>query len=237
MGRTILAILFLAALGAAVWFGARWLAGGNDLEATVIFEDAAELAPGSLVVAKSLVIGEVAALTPLEGRDAVTIRVGQAHRDQVLIDSRFSIEGEGPQAVVRVSSTFAFGRPVEQGDVLYARDSRLTRWLEEKGSPILGRIRAEAGRLMSTTEVRSTLDTWSQELPEWKRAGDEVLRNNLDQIGTEVERVERDLRASGRDLDAEKLRREFDAWIDETKRKWADRPATPPPDPAPAPPE
>ncbi|HEY0788511.1 MAG TPA: hypothetical protein VGE86_07695, partial [Thermoanaerobaculia bacterium] len=75
MGRAVLALMCLAAVAAAIWFGVRWLAGRDDLEATIIFESADPLAPGAPVVSKSLVIGEVTKVTPMQGRDAVSVRI------------------------------------------------------------------------------------------------------------------------------------------------------------------
>lgn len=222
MRRTILAILFLAALAGILWFGARWLAGRDDLEATVLFDSADRLAVGSPVVTDSLVIGKVTGIAPLEGRDAVSVRIEGRHRDEVLVDSRFSIDG----GLVRVSSTFSFGRPVEDGDVLYARESKIARWFGEKGEAAIGKIREEAARLIDREDVRSRLEEWSRQWPEWEKAGDGVVQRNLDEIASAVDRVERDLREKGRELDAERLRREFESWLERMKAKWQrDEPA------------
>lgn len=223
MGRTILAILFLLALAATLWYGARWLAGSDDLEVTILFQEAESLSAGSPVVAKSVVIGRVTAVSPLQGRDAVSVTIDGRHRDEVLVDSRFSID----DGLIRVSSTLAFGRPVEDGEVLYARDSKIARWLGEKGEPAVRRIREEAARLLDRDDVQRRLDEWASELPDWETAGDEVVRKNLEEIGEAVERVERDLRAKGRDLDAERVRRDFDAWVERMKSKWKNGDATP----------
>jgi hypothetical protein len=220
MGRGFLAILFLAAVAAAVWFGARWLAGRDDLEATIIFESADGLAAGAPVVAKSLVIGEVTKITPMQGRDAVSVRIDADHREEFLVDSRFAVDGNGEGAIVRVSSTLAFGRPVEEGDVLYARPSRIARWLEEKGGPIVARVRDEAARWEGREEAMRRLEEWKRDLPSWESAGDDVVARNLDEIGKRVDELEAKLRTSGNEIDARKLRRDFDAWLTEVKAKW-----------------
>ena len=220
MGRLFLAIVFLAALAAAVWFGVRWLADRNDLEATVIFESADELAAGAPVVSKSLVIGEVTRVTPIQGRDAVSVRIRAGHREEFLVDSKFSIEGT--PAVLRVTSLFAFGRPVEEGEVLYARPSRLARWLGEAGGPIVERVRAEASRWRGREDALRRLEEWKRELPSWEQAGEGVVAKNLEEIGQRVDELETRLRSSGNEIDAQKLRRDFDAWLAEAKARWND---------------
>lgn len=220
MGRAFLAIVFLVAVAAAVWFGVRWLAGRDDLEATIIFDNADELAAGAPVVSKSLVIGEVTKVTQVQARDAVSVRIEAAHREEFLVDSRFSIEGEGAGAILRVSSMLAFGRPVEEGEVLYARPSRIARWLEAAGAPIVGRVREEAARWTGREDAMRRLEEWKRELPSWKRAGDGVVATNLEEIGRRVDELETRLRKSGKELDARKLRRDFDAWVAEVKANW-----------------
>lgn len=223
MGRAFLAILFLIAVAAAVWFGARWLAGRDDLEATIIFESANPLAPGAPVVSKSLVIGEVTKVTPMQGRDAVSVRIAAKHREEFLVDSRFSVEGEPGGAILRVSSMLAFGRPVEEGDVLYARQSRITRWLEATGGPFVARIRDEAARWRGSEDVTRRLEEWKRELPAWKESGDEVVAKNLEEIGRSVDAMEARLRKSGKEFDAQKLRRDFDVWLAEVKASWSEK--------------
>jgi hypothetical protein len=221
MGRAFLAVLFLVAVAAAIGFGVRWMAGRDDLEATIIFESADPLAAGAPVVSKSLVIGEVTKVTPMQGRDAVSVRIDAKHRDEFLVDSRFTVEGEGTGAVLRVGSLLAFGRPVEEGDVLYARPSRIARWFESAGAPIVNRVRDEAARWTGREDVKRRLDAWKRELPAWEKAGDEVVATNIEVIGRRVDELERKLRESGKEFDAEKLRRDFDAWVAEVKASWS----------------
>ncbi|HVR43876.1 MAG TPA: hypothetical protein VMS56_10590 [Thermoanaerobaculia bacterium] len=222
MGRTILAVFFLAGLGAAIWFGVRWLETRDDLEATIIFDEADELVAGNHVVAGSLVIGEITAITPLQGKDAVSVRVESGHRDEMRIDSRFAIGGRRPGARVEVASTFSFGRPVRDGEVLYARPSAIAGWIEEKGAPLVARIRDEAARLAGVEDLRGRLDEWTRELPEWKRAGDEVFQDNLQSIADRIDEMERKLRAAGKDVDADRLRRDFESWLARVKARWSD---------------
>jgi hypothetical protein len=220
MGRTLLAIIFLAAVAVAVWFGARWLAGRDTLEATIMFDSADELAAGAPVVSKSLVIGQVTRVTPVQGRDAVSVRIEAGHRDEFLVDSRFSIEGAGETAILRVSSLLAFGRPAEEGDVLYARPSRIARWFGEAGGPVVERVRAQAARWRGREDAVRRFEEWRRELPSWERAGEEVVAKNLEEIGRRVDELEAKLRKSGNEIDARRLRRDFETWLDEVRASW-----------------
>lgn len=213
MIRTFLALVFLVGLAAAIWYGVRWMESRDELEATLIFDSADELVPGNLVVSGALVIGEVTKVTPLQGKDAVSIRVNQDHRDQVRTDSRFRIDGTHPDAVVLVGSKLAFGRPVREGDVLYARQSGVTRWLEEKGGGLIARVQEEASRIGSDGEMKAKLQQWEAEIPNWKQQGDEIFAENLETIGEQVDRLEASLRESGKELDAQKIRRDFEGWL------------------------
>lgn len=227
MGRALLAIIFLAAVAAAIWFGVRWLAGRDDLEATIVFDSADPLQAGSPVVSKSLVIGEVTKVTPMQGRDAVSVRIDAKQREEFLVDSRFSVEGEGEGAILRVSSMLAFGRPVEEGEVLYARPSRIARWLEATGGPFASRIREQAARWRGSEDAKRKFEEWKRELPAWEKAGDEVVAENLEEIGRRVDELEAKLRRSGKEFDAQKLRRDFEAWVREVKATWSDDEQTP----------
>ncbi len=222
MGRAFLAVIFLAAVAAAIWFGVRWLAGRDDLEATIIFDSADPLAAGAPVVSKSLVIGEVAKVTPVQGRDAVSVRIDAKHREDFLVDSRFSVEGEGAGAILRVSSTLAFGRPVEEGEVLYARPSRIAGWIEAAGGPFLARIREQASRWRGSEDAKRKLEEWKRDLPTWEKAGDDVVAENLEEIGRRVDALEAKLRKSGKEFDAQKLRRDFESWMREVKAGWSE---------------
>jgi hypothetical protein len=211
--RTFLALVFLLGLAVAIWYGVRWMETRDELEATLIFDSADELAAGNLVVSGALVIGEVTKVTPLQGRDAVSIRVGKDHRDEIRTDSRFRIDGSHPDAVVVVGSKLAFGRPVREGDVLYARQSGVTRWLEEKGSGLLSRVQEEASRIGTGGEMKDKLQQWEGEIPSWKQQGDEILAENLETIGGTVDRLEARLRESGKEVDARRIRRDFEEWL------------------------
>ncbi|HUP65284.1 MAG TPA: hypothetical protein VM557_08390 [Thermoanaerobaculia bacterium] len=222
MRRTVLAILFLLALAGIVWWGARWMAMRDELEATVIFEQADELRPGSLVVSDSLVIGEVTKVTPLQGRDAVSLRIDAEHRSEVLVDSRYSIEGTHPNAVLRVHSMLAFGRPVQEGDVLIGRQSALARWLQ-KGEPLIERVKSEAARLGSDSDLAARLEKLRQDLPGMKESSESALQERLAGVADEVNELERKMREQGREIDAQKLRADFDRWVAEAKKAVAER--------------
>jgi hypothetical protein len=215
--RTFLALVFLVGLAAAVWYGVRWIESRDELEATLIFDSADELVPGNLVLSGALVIGEVTKVTSLQGKDAVSIRVSKDHRDQIRTDSRFRIDGNRPDAVVLVGSKLAFGRPVREGDVLYARQSGVTRWLEEKGGGLLTRVREEASRIGTDGEMKAKLQQWEAEIPNWRRQGDEILAENLETIGGQVDRLEARLRESGKEIDARGIRRDFETWLERVR--------------------
>ena len=225
--RTFLALIFLIGLAAAIWYGVRWMETRDELEATLIFDSADELVPGNLVVSGALVIGEVTKVTPLQGKDAVSIRVEEDHRDEIRTDSRFRIDGRHPDAVVLVGSKLAFGRPVREGDVLYARQSGVTRWLEEKGGGLLARVREEASRIGTDGEMKDKLQQWEAEIPNWKQQGDEILAENLETIGGQVDRLEARLRESGKELDAQEIRRDFEGWLGKVRAGARPEPNTP----------
>ena len=62
--------------------------------------------------------------------------------------------------------------------------------------------------------------------------GDGVVSKNLDEISRRVDDLEASLRKSGKDIDARKLRSDFEAWLREVEAKWQDDEETTAPPPA-----
>jgi hypothetical protein len=144
--RKLFALLFLAALAAAVWYGGRWFAHKDDVKATIVFRDSGALRKGDAVVEKQQVVGRVSSVDTLDDRKAVTVRLDPAHRDAIVSDSLFIIDGR----TLSVVNTFAVGRPVENGAILYAKEDSMSRWLARNGpkaQPYIDQAKQKAGEL------------------------------------------------------------------------------------------
>jgi ABC-type transporter Mla subunit MlaD len=130
--RKLGAILFLVVLAFGVWAGARWLAGRDQLKATIIFHSAHGLRRGDPVVENQVVIGRVSAIDRVDDRDAVTVRIDREHRRAIVADSLFAIDDRS----LIVTNAFAVGAPVENGAVLQAKDDKVSRWLAKNGAKV-----------------------------------------------------------------------------------------------------
>jgi hypothetical protein len=223
--KRIAAIALLVALAAGVWFAARWQAGRDDLDVTIIFRSAEPLQEGNDVVEESLVIGRVTAVGRLDRQDAVSVTVDGEHRKRILSDTAFSIEGEAPDARLVVTNRFSSGPPVADGAVLHAREERLGRWLEDRGREVAPAVRAlgeRASRLIAEYEegkFDERLEEWRRRYPEWQKSGREVVDRNVESLQAQVRKGEELLRSRGRDAEARRLREKFDEWLREVRRK------------------
>lgn len=225
MLRTVFAILLLAILATAVWYGVRWFAQRDDLHVTVVFESAGELRPGDAVTSGGLVIGRVTKISRLESQEAVSILVQKEHRGEMMRDSLFSIEEAGGEARLEVINSVAVGALLPDGAVVYARDDKLSRWLAKHGSEVgavLGKLEGKARKLMDDYEsgkLESEIERYKQQVPEWRRQGEDVLRRNMGKAEEKVEAMEKVLRDNDRVKEADELRRRFEEWRVETEKE------------------
>ncbi|HKO58771.1 MAG TPA: MlaD family protein [Thermoanaerobaculia bacterium] len=144
--RKLFALLFLVALAAAVWYGGRWFAHKDDVKATIVFRDSGALRKGDPVLEKQVVVGRVSSVDTFDDRKAVTVRLAPDHRKAIVSDSLFLVEGR----TLAVVNTFAVGRPVESGAILYAKEDGVSRWLARNGpkaQPYLDQAKQKAGEL------------------------------------------------------------------------------------------
>jgi hypothetical protein len=145
--RKLLSIVFLLALAAVVWFGARAFVHRGEVKATIVFDDVHGLRRGDPVVEHGEVAGRVTSIDPLGERSAVSIRIDRTHRRAVLTDSLFVVDHD--QLVV--TNTFAVGRPIDDGALLEAKEDRVSRWLAKHGgsvAPFVNSVRARADQLI-----------------------------------------------------------------------------------------
>ncbi|MHB0969326.1 MAG: MlaD family protein [Thermoanaerobaculia bacterium] len=216
--RKILTFIVLAGLVVAVWYGARWYQHRDDLHATLIFRSADGLRRGNHVVSDGIVLGEVAAVARLESQDAVSVRIRPEHRNRVLTDSLYTIEGSQPQKRITVSGSGAVGRPLADGDIIYAREESLAGWMERqaaKVAPALRDLGARADRWIGeNTDFRERLAEWEKRHPDWRKQSDEAIRRNIETLRRETAKLEKELRDAGRKIEADKVRRDFEAWLD-----------------------
>ena len=218
MVRTVFAILLLALLAVGVWYGVRWYAERDDLHLTVVFESAGELRRGDPVTSGGMMIGRVTKLSRLESQDAVSILVWKDHRGELLRDSLFSVEESNGESRVEVVNTLAVGSPLPDGAVIYARDDKVSRWLARHGrevGEVLGKLEGKAKKLKDDYEsgrLQEEFERYKQQVPEWKKQGEDVLRRNVEKVEEKVETMEKVLRENGRVKEADELRRRFEQW-------------------------
>jgi len=145
--RKLLGLVFLLALAAAVWLGARAFVHRGEVKATIVFDDVHGLRRGDPVVEHNDVAGRVTSVDPLGDRSAVTIRLDRMHRRSILTDSLFAVDHN--QLVV--TNTFAVGRPIDDGALLEAKEDRVSSWLAKHGGavePFVNNVRAKADALI-----------------------------------------------------------------------------------------
>ena len=210
--RKLLSLLFLVALAAGVWFGARWLVHRGEVKVTIVFDDARGLKRGDPVVENGTTVGRVVSVDRLDDRYAVTVRLARDHRRSIVSDSLFTVDHHS----LVVSNTFAIGGPVEDGAILHPRQDRLSQWLAKHGGavkPFLDNARAKADQW-----IDQDFDAWTAKLPEWKKEGKESLERHLDEAKRRVDKSVDDLRKSNHDGEARKLKEKFDQWMREAKK-------------------
>ena len=145
--RKLLSIVFLLALAAVAWFGARAFVHRGEVKATIVFDDVHGLRRGDPVVEHGETAGRVTSIDPLGDRSAVSIRLDRMHRRAVLTDSLFAVDHN--QLIV--TNTFAVGRPIDDGALIEAKEDRVSRWLAKHGQsvePLVNNVRARADQLI-----------------------------------------------------------------------------------------
>ena len=165
--RKLLSVLFLLALAAVVWFGARAFVHRGEVKATIVFDDVHGLRRGDPVVEHNEVVGRVTSVDRLGERTAVGIRLDRAHPRAILADSLFVVDHN--QLIV--TNTFAVGRPIDDGALLEAKEDRVSRWLAKHGGtvePFVDNVRARADQL---------IDKNSDTAKKWKERVDRSIKD------------------------------------------------------------
>ncbi|HYM61591.1 MAG TPA: hypothetical protein VEZ11_11950 [Thermoanaerobaculia bacterium] len=221
--RKLLAFVLLIALAAGAWFAARLFIHRGEVRATIIFDQSQRIGKNDPLVADGVTIGRVTAVTPMDGREAVSIRVDRLHTRDVVTDSLFAVEGDPPHTRLEVTNTFAVGRPIDDGAILYAKQDRIATWLAKHGSavqPLLSKLKRKADEKIEAIDregLDAQLDEWKRKVPAWKKEGSDVLDRRLDEIRGEIEKLERQLRDSKKTEEADRLKERFKRWLDEVK--------------------
>ncbi|HVT03942.1 MAG TPA: hypothetical protein VHL58_11285 [Thermoanaerobaculia bacterium] len=216
MFRKILAFLFLLLLAVGVWYSARWVEHREDLHATVVFDHPTKLHKSSPCRAGQLVIGRVRRVTALDGQTAVSIRIDRQYRNQLLSDSLFDEAGSGASAALEVNNSIAVGPPVRDGAVIHATDSRVTRWIATHGLQ-LGRSASNMVSRAREEDWSRDFEIWSKQVPEWKRQGSQVYGAKMAAARARVDAVELQLRNGRRDIEADRLRAQFNEWLEKVR--------------------
>jgi len=208
-------LLALIAIAVVVWLGARYFVHRGEVKATVVFHDAHGLRKGDPVVENGQTIGRVTSVTPLEGDDAVGIRLDRAHRREVVTDSLFSVENHR----LVVTNTVAIGNPIEDGAVLRAKADRLSRWLARHADsvqPLLEKVKRAADRKFDSFDAELAAAT--AQVPQWKRDGQKAFDQHVGELRKHVKTMEDDLERSDKVAEAKRLQEKFEHWLQEARR-------------------
>lgn len=212
MFRKLLALIALAAL---VWLGARYFSHRGEVKATVVFHEAGALRKGDPVVENGETIGRVTGITPLDGQDAVGIRLDRRHRRAVVTDSLFAIDDRR----IVVTNTFAIGKPIDDGAVLRVKDDRFGRWLAKNAAavqPFVDKLKRAADQKLDS--IDKELASASAKMPQWKEEGKAAFDKHVEELKKKVEKAEKDLEKTDHKAEARKLRQKFDRWLAEVRR-------------------
>jgi molecular chaperone DnaK (HSP70) len=210
--RKLAALVFLAVVAVAVWAGAQWFVHRQDIKATVVFAKPQKLRPGDAVKENGREVGRVVSIASIDDRQAVTVRLNRRERRAIVTDSLFSVKDH---AVV-VDNTFAIGRPIDDGEILEARDDRFARWLARHGAAAKPYIDAFRARI--DTLADHDFDEWTRRLPEWKKEGRVAFDRHVADAERRVAELQEELRKSNRAAEARKLKERFEQWLNETGR-------------------
>ena len=218
--RKLFAFLFLVVLAAGVWLGARWVAHRGEIKATIVFRQPVALQRGDPVVADGVRAGDVTSVDRIDDRDAITVRLTRQHRRAILGDSLFTVEDHR----LIVSNAVAVGAPVADGDIIEAKQDRVSQWLAKHGaavSPFLARIRSKADETLDKLDADTMsrrLDERKAEVPDWKSEGKASFDKHLDEVKARVEKAEDEMRRHNKDDEARKLKERFEKWLEDVRK-------------------
>lgn len=224
----ILFLIILVAIVAGAWWATRRLAGQNDLTAVVVFRGETSLRPGDPIILDGERVGSVSAVESRGGGEAVRIQVDGARRADVRSDSLWTVDSEGGSASLALDNSVAVGRPVEDGATLRGGDDPASRWVR-RGREWFGQLAAEVERLASETdmeEIEEQFDSWTAKIPGWKTEGAEALRSAREQIEPRMRELETRLRETGREVEADRVRKRLDEWLGRMREEEKTAPAT-----------
>lgn len=208
-------LLALIALAAVVWLGARYFAHRGEVKATIVFHEAGALRKGDPIVENGQTIGRVTNVTPLDGQQAVAIRLDRRHRRAIVTDSMFAVDGRR----IVVTNTFAIGKPIEDGAVLRVKDDRFSRWLAKNAAavqPFVDKLKRAADQKLDS--IDKELASASAKMPQWKQEGKAAFDKHVEELKKKVEKAEKDLEKTDHKAEARKLRERFDRWLAEVRR-------------------
>lgn len=207
--KTLFRLLLLVLLGAALLWAWRSFRHRNDLRATLIVDDRGAVKSGAPVAFRDRVIGEVTEVRALEDLSAVAIRVDAADRSIVKRDSKVRIE----DSKVIIEDGVTLASRLEDGGVLRVRNSPRG-WLAEQSDrlgPLVDDLETfvrESG--FDSSAIERELGRWKARIPQLRRDGKERLANAAAEAEDAVAKAEAELRRRGRNVDADRLRAEFD---------------------------
>lgn len=219
MFRKLLAIALLGGLLYLAFQFSRNVEHDEDLVATLVFDSAEGVKPGTEVVEKDERIGEVTGVGTIGEKAAVTVTILREHRNRIFTDSGFEIDGD--PVAIRVISTISVGPPLENDAVVVARPDKMAKLIakgSEKLAPHVAAARDKALEMIDHYDAEAfhdQLDEWAGDVPKWKAEGKETFRRNVSELETTVEDIESALRRIKRDAEADKIRKAFDRWVEE----------------------
>lgn len=214
------AFLLLAALAAAVWIGARYVAHRGEVRATIVFRDASGLRAGDPVVARDGEVGRVVEVARVNGQDAVTVRLVREHRRAIVSDSLLSIDRNR----LVVTNTVAVGAPVDDGAILFAKEDRMSRWLAKHGGalePYLDKLKRSTDEkldALTADNLDRTLGEWKAKVPQWKKEGSASVDRRVAELEARVTALTHELEASQRADEARRVKERFDHWLSEIRK-------------------
>jgi len=217
--RKLGAFLVLVLLAFAVWIGARYIRHRGEVKVTIIFREAA-LAAGDPVVENNVVVGRVIEVSNVNDQQAVTVRVARDHRRSIVSDSLFEVSHH--QLIV--TNAVAVGAPVADGDIIYAKEDRLSRWLAKHGAsvqPLIDKLKnATDEKLDSLTadNFDEKLAEWKAEVPQWKKEGSASVDRRVAELEARVGVMTRQLERANRAEEARRLKERFQAWLNDIRK-------------------
>lgn len=218
--RKFLALLFLLTLAVVFWYGGRWYASDQVLRATLIFSTPVAVRPGNPVVHDGVRVGEVESVASIDpDRKAVNIKVDREWRHLLRTDSSYKVEAARERAAIEVSSKLAVGPPLSDGAIVPVRANEISKWMSKGADvvrPFSKKVSQSAQDLVAWYEsgkFDAALREWKAKVPGWKEQGSDVYERNMASIRERVAAAEQKLRAAKKDVEADRLRAKFDAWV------------------------